>query len=266
MPIHPTAVVDPQAELDPTVEIGPYVVIEGPVRVGPRTRILAQAWLTGNTVLGADNVVYPGATIGGEPQDWSYEGAPTGVRIGDRNHLREHCEIHRATKADGWTEIGDDNFVMSQAHVGHDCRVGNGVVLATGATLGGHVTVGDRAFISGNCVVHQFVRVGRLALMRGLSRSSRDVPPFVISDYTAVARALNVVGLRRAGFDRAQIGALRQAFRILFRERTNLSVAMARVEAEVRSAEVDELLAFIRASKRGVARGSRAGGAEVGGD
>jgi len=258
MPIHPTAVVDPRAEVDPTAEVGPYVVIDGPVRIGPRTRILAHAWLTGTTILGADNVVYPGATIGGEPQSWSYAGEPAGVRIGDRNLLREHCEIHRATRAGGWTEIGDDNFIMSQAHVGHDCRLGSGIVLATGATLGGHVVVGDRAFISGNCVVHQFVRIGRLALMRGLSRTSRDVPPFVISDYTHVARALNVVGLRRAGFDRARILALRRAFRILFRTRTNLSAAMAQVEAEVRSPDVDELLAFIRSATRGVVRGSGA--------
>jgi UDP-N-acetylglucosamine acyltransferase len=263
MPIHPTAVVDPRAELDPTVDVGPYAVIEGPVRIGARTRVMAHAFLTGNAILGADNVVYPGATIGGEPQDWGYKGAPTGVRIGDRNLIREHCEIHRSTKENGWTEIGDDNFLMSQSHVGHDCRVGNGIVLATGALLGGHVAVGDRAFIGGNAVVHQFVRVGRLVMMRGLSRASRDIPPFVISDYTHVARALNVVGLRRAGFDRARIQALRGAFRILFRTRTNLSAAMARVEAEVRSPEVDEMLAFIRSSKRGVARGVRAGGGEA---
>jgi UDP-N-acetylglucosamine acyltransferase len=263
MPIHPTAVVDRRAELDPTCDVGPYAVIEGPVRIGARTRILAHAYLTGNTILGADNVVHPGATIGGEPQDSSYKGTPAGVRIGDRNLLREHCEIHRATKEDGWTEIGDDNFLMSQAHVGHDCRLGNGIVLATGATLGGHVTVDDRAFISGNCVVHQFVRVGRLVMMRGLSRTSRDVPPFLISDYTHIARSLNVVGLRRAGFGRDQIQALRQAFRILFRTRLNLTAALARVEAEVQSPEVDEMLAFIRASKRGIVRGYRAAGGEA---
>ena len=257
MPIHPTAVVDRRAELDPTVDVGPYVVIEGPVRVGARTRIMPFAYLNGHTTLGADNVVHPGAVIGHEPQDWSYKGLPTGVRIGDRNLLREHCEIHRATREGGFTEVGDDNLIMSQAHVGHDSRIGSGVVLATGATLGGHVTIGDRAFISGNCVIHQHCRVGRLALMRGLSRTSRDVPPFVISDATSEARALNLVGLRRAGFDRAAVQALRRAFRILFRTPTNLSAAIARVEAEVRSAEVDELLAFIRSSTRGVIRARR---------
>jgi UDP-N-acetylglucosamine acyltransferase len=265
MAIHPTAVVDPRAELDPTCDVGPYAVIDGPVRIGPRSRVLAHAFLTGNTILGADNVVHPGATIGGEPQDWSWKGTPSGVRIGDRNLLREHCEIHRATTEGGWTEIGDDNFVMSQAHVGHDCRLGNGIVLATGATLAGHVSVGDRVFISGNCVVHQYTRIGRLALMRGLSRASRDIPPFVIVDYTHMARALNVVGLRRAGFDRATIHALRRAFRILFRSRTNLTAALGRVETEVRSPEVAEMIAFIRSAKRGVARGGRAGVGDTGG-
>ena len=255
MPLHTTAIIDPRAEIDPSAAIEPYVVVDGPVRVGPRTRVMAGAYLAGQTVIGADNVIHPGAVLGHAPQDLSYRGDVTGLRIGDRNVFREHCEVHRGTQAGTWTEIGDDNYLMSHAHVGHNCRLGSHVVLATGATLGGHVVVEDQAFISGNCVVHQFCRVGQLAIMRGLSRASRDVPPFAISDGTHIVRGLNRVGLRRAGFDRERIRALASAFRILFRARTNLGAALARVEAEVRSPDVDHLLAFIRASRRGVGHG-----------
>jgi len=259
VPIHPTAVVDRAAEIDPSAAIGPYVVIEGPVRIGPRTRVMAGVYLAGRTELGADNVVHPGAVLGDEPQDLAYTDAPTGLRIGDRNVFREHTEVHRATQPDTWTEIGDDNYLMSQSHVAHNCRLGRGVIITSGALLGGHVVVEDQAFISGNCVVHQHCRVGRLAIMRGLSRASRDVPPFAIMDGTHTVHGLNRVGLRRAGFDAARIRALATAFRVLFRVRTNMRAAIAQVEAEVRSPDVDYLLAFLRASVRGVATGPRLG-------
>jgi UDP-N-acetylglucosamine acyltransferase len=255
VPVHRTAVVDPRAEIDPTADVGPYVVIDGPVTVGPRTRVLAGAFLTGRTEIGADNVIHPGAVVGHEPQDISYGGAETGLRIGNRNVFREHCELHRGTQPGTWTEIGDDNYLMSQTHVAHNCRLGNNVVMATGATLGGHVTVDDQAFISGNCVVHQHCRVGRLVMMRGLARAARDLPPFAIIDGTHVVRGLNRIGLARAGFDAERIRTLATAFRVLFRVRTNLAAAIARIEAEIRSPDVDHLLAFIRASSRGVAFG-----------
>jgi UDP-N-acetylglucosamine acyltransferase len=267
VPIHPTAVVDPAATIDPTADVGAFVVVAGPVRVGPRTRIMPYAYLTGRTELGADNLVHPGAVLGEAPQDLAYRDAPTGLRIGDRNVFREHCEVHRATQPDTWTEIGDDNYFMTHAHVAHNCRVGNRTIMASGALLAGHVVLGDQAFVSGNAVVHQHVRVGRLAILRGLSRASRDVPPFAIMDGTHTVRGLNRVGLRRAGFDRTRIAALATAFRILFRVRTNLRQAIARVEAEVQSPDVEELLAFVRATRRGVAMGPpRRGAAEVGED
>lgn len=255
MSIHPTAIVDARAVIDPSADIGPYVVIEGPVTIGARTRVMAGAYLTGQSEIGADNVIHPGVVLGHEPQDLAYRGAATGLRIGQRNVFREHAEVHRGTQEGTFTEIGDDNYLMSQAHVAHNCRVANGVIMATGATLGGHVLVEDQAFISGNCVVHQHCRVGRLSIMRGLSRASRDVPPFAICDETHTVRGLNRVGLRRAGFDQERLRALTGAFRILFRTRTNLATAVARVEAEIRSPEVDYLLAFIRGSRRGVAFG-----------
>jgi UDP-N-acetylglucosamine acyltransferase len=257
MPIHPTAVIDRRAEIDATVEVGPFVVVDGPVRVGARTHIGAHAVLLGSTSIGEDNVIHAGAVIGDEPQDLSYRGQPAHVRIGNRNVFRESCEVHRGSKEDGTTVIGDDNFLMTRSHVAHDCRLGNHVIVATGAAIGGHVLVDDQAFISGNCVVHQFVRVGRLALLRGLSRPVRDVPPFCLFDGTRTVRGLNRVGLRRAGFTLEQIGALQRAFVRLFRRPTNLRQAVADVEKEPCSAEVQSLLEFIRASKRGVATGPR---------
>jgi UDP-N-acetylglucosamine acyltransferase len=259
--IHPTAVVDPRAEIDPAADIGPYVVIEGPVRIGPRTRVMAHAFLTGDTHLGADNVVHPGAIVGHEPQDLAYRGAPTGLRIGDRNVIREHAEIHRATQEGTVTVVGSDNYLMSHAHIAHNCRVGDRTIVCSGALVAGHAVLEDQAFVSGNCVVHQHVRIGRLAILRGLSRTSRDVPPFSIMDGTHTVRGVNRVGLRRAGLDAARIRTLVTAFRMLFRTRQNLREAMAQVKASLQSPEVDELLAFIRAAKRGVAMGPRAGSA-----
>jgi UDP-N-acetylglucosamine acyltransferase len=267
MPIHSTAVVDPLADVDPAADIGPYVVIDGPVRIGARTRIMAHAFLTGDTVLGEDNVVHPGAILGHEPQDLAYRGAPTGLRIGDRNVIREHAEIHRATQEGTLTIVGCDNYLMSHAHIAHNCRVGDHTIVCSGALVAGHAVLEDQAFVSGNCVVHQHVRIGRLAILRGLSRTSRDVPPFSVMDGTHTVRGVNRVGLRRSGVDAARVRALVTAFRILFRSRLNLRAALVRVEAEVRSPDVDELLAFIRASTRGVAMGPRAGGGEPdGGD
>jgi UDP-N-acetylglucosamine acyltransferase len=259
MPIHPTAVIDRQAEIDPGAEIGPYVVVEGPVVVGPGTQVRAHAVLTGRTVIGRDNVIHYGAVIGDVPQDLGYRGAPTAVRIGDRNVIREHVEINRATKVDHPTELGDDNFLFGHAHVGHDSRVGNGVIIANGSMLGGHVSVGDRVNISGNCVVHQFVRIGRLAMLRGGSRTSRDVPPFAMMDWTHTVRGINRVGLRRAGFSAEAVRAVQRAFATLFRTRRNLRGALADVEAEPMTPEVGELVGFIRASTRGVCFGPRAG-------
>lgn len=264
MPIHPTAIVDARAEIDPSADIGPYVVIDGPVSIGPRTRVLAHAVLTGRTSLGSDNVVHMGAVLGHEPQDLTWIDRECAVRIGDGNVFREHSQVHRATQPGGATVIGDGNYFMVNAHAAHDCQIGNDTIIANGAMLGGHVRVGDRAFISGNCTVHQHVRVGRLAFLRGLSRTSRDVPPFCIMDGTHTVRAINRVGMRRAGMSSEQIRAVQRAFIALFRTARNLRAAMAAVEQQPRTAEVDELLQFIRAARRGVAFGPRQGDSDGG--
>ena len=257
MPIHPTALIDARAEIHPEADIGPYVVIDGPARVGPRTRVLAHATLTGWTTIGADNVIHMGAVIGGTPQDLAFAGEESYLRIGDRNVCREHVQIHRGTKPGSATVIGSDNYFMGNSHVGHNCRIGDHVIITNGAMLGGYVEVEDQAIISGNCTVHQFVRVGRLAILRGLSRTSRDVPPFCIMDGTHTVRALNRVGLRRAGFSAVQIRELQNAFVRLFSRAGNLTKAVADVESKPVSADVRYLIDFIRASKRGVCFGPR---------
>lgn len=256
MAIHPTAVIDPRAEIDAEVEIGPYVVVDGPVKIKRRTRVMAHAYITGWTEVGEDNEIHPGAILGAAPQDKAYNGEESYVRIGDHNIFREHVQVHRGTVERSSTVIGSDNFLMASSHVGHNCKLGDHLVLVNGALLGGYVEVGDRAFISGHCVVHQFVRVGELSLMRGLSGASRDVPPYSIVDWQNRVRGVNSVGLKRAGFDECRIRDIKESFRILFRKGRNLSLAVKEIEAkENNSADVLALLEFIKSSKRGVCFG-----------
>jgi UDP-N-acetylglucosamine acyltransferase len=250
--IHPTAIVSGEAAVDSSVEIGPYVVIEGPVRIGAGTRVMAHAVIRGSTTLGARNVVHPGVVLGGEPQDLAFLGAESFLTIGDDNVFREHAQVHRGTVPDSATVIGDGNYFMNNAHVAHNCRIGNSTIVAGGALLAGHVQLDDRAFVSGNCVVHQHVRIGTLALMRGLSRTSRDVPPFCLVDGTHTVRGVNVVGLRRAGFSTERIAAIRAAVNALFARPVHLGRALDRLEAAAMSDDVRQLVTFIRASKRGV--------------
>jgi UDP-N-acetylglucosamine acyltransferase len=257
MGIHPTAVIDPKAEIHSHVEIGPYVVIEGDVRIGCGTRVMAHVCLTGWTEIGENNEIHAGAILGDAPQDKAYRGEETYLRIGAHNIIREHVQVHRGTGAGSSTLIGDHNFLMANSHVGHNCKLGNQVVLANGALLGGHVEVGNSVFISGNCVVHQFVRIGDYALMRGLSGTSRDVPPYSIIDWQHTVRGVNVLGLKRAGFDEQRIRKIREAFKVLFRKGRNLSLAIKEIEERGRANEdVSTLLDFIKSSKRGVCFGA----------
>ncbi len=256
MPIHPTAVIDPRAEIHAEAEIDPYVVIRGPVRIDRGTRIMAHAYVTGWTEIGAENEIHPGVVLGDAPQDKAYHGEETYLKIGNHNVFREYVQVHRGTAAGSSTVIGDDNFLMATAHVGHNCRLGDHIVIANGALLGGYVEVGNHAFISGHCVIHQFIRVGELSLMRGLSGTSRDVPPYAIVDWQHRVRAVNVIGLKRAGFDERRIRAIKEAFSVLFRGGRNLSLAVREVETDGKiTSDVAALLDFIKSSKRGVCFG-----------
>jgi len=256
--IHPSAVIGNEVELAPGVEVGPFCMLDGRIRIGAGTRLVGHVTVLGVTEIGEGNVIHPNVVIGDEPQDLAYNGGPRRVKIGDRNIFREGVTIHRGSKHGDVTIIGDGNFFMQNSHVAHDCRIGDGTIIAGGALLAGWAEVGDRALVSGNCVVHQYVRIGRLAMMRGLSRTSRDVPPFCMMDLTHTLRGINVVGLRRAGIDTTSIRALRNAFAMVFGSRQNLRLALDRLEMNgPHPAEVNELIAFIRASKRGVAFGPR---------
>lgn len=254
--IHPSAVIGPEVELAEGVEIGPFCYLTGRIKLGPGTRLVSHVTILGDTELGAANVLHSNVVIGDEPQDIEYRGGPRAVRIGARNIFREGVTVHRGSEHGERTVIGDDNFLMQNAHVAHDCRIGSRTIIAGGAILAGWVEVADQAIISGNCAVHQYVRIGRLAFLRGLSRTSRDVPPFCVLSETHTVRAINVVGLRRAGIAPARIAALRQAFKRLFGGRRNLKLALAELaENGPRGAEVEELVEFIRQSRRGVAFG-----------
>jgi len=256
MSIHPTAVIDPKAEIDSEVEIGPYVVVEGPVRIKRGTRVMAHAYLTGWTEIGENNEIHPGVVLGDAPQDKGYKGEETYLRIGAHNIFREYVQVHRGTATGSSTTIGNENFLMACSHIGHNSKVGDQVILANNALLGGYVEVGNSVFISGNCVVHQFVRIGDYALMRGLSGTSRDVPPYAIVDWQHTVRGVNVIGLKRAGFDDKRIREIREAFRILFRKGRNLSLAIKEINSRGNiNGDVLALLDFIRSSKRGVCGG-----------
>jgi UDP-N-acetylglucosamine acyltransferase len=250
--IHPTAVIHPKAKLDSSVTVGAYAVIDEAVEIGPRCIIGPHAYLTGITSIGAENQFHAGCVIGDAPQDLKYDGTPTRVRIGDKNVFREHCTVHRATKPDGETVIGSNNFLMQNSHVGHNCVMANHVILAGGALLAGHAVVQDRAFISGNCLIHQFTRIGTLALMQGGAAISQDLPPFTIAMGYNTICGLNVIGLRRAGFTPKQRLQLKAAYRLLFRSGKNLRAAVAEAQRQFPDGPARTLIDFVATAKRGV--------------
>jgi UDP-N-acetylglucosamine acyltransferase len=252
--IHPTAIIDPKAQLDPRVEIGPYAVIDAHVSVGPNCRIGPHVYLTGHTRIGANNRFYAGCVVGEAPQDVKYKDEPTELRMGDNNLVREGATVHRSAKLGEATVIGSNNFLMVNSHVGHNVVLGNHVILANGALLAGHVVVGDGAFISGNCLVHQFVRVGTLAIMQGGSAISRDLPPYTVARWGNGMCGLNVIGLRRAGLSADERLELKKLYHKLFRAAENLSTAAAAARQEFTSAPAKIMLDFIATAKRGVCR------------
>jgi UDP-N-acetylglucosamine acyltransferase len=251
--VHPTALIDPAADLADDVQVGPYVVVEGPVEVGPGCVLKAGAHLIGPLRLGPGNQVYSHAVLGEQPQHTKYAGEPTGLEIGEHNIFREHVTVNRSTTPGKPTQVGSHNFFMANVHIAHDCRVGNRCILANGALLAGHSVLEDGVCMSGNTAVHQFARVGRLAMIGGVSATSMDLPPFLINQYINVVAGVNVIGMRRAGVCNAGIDAVRKAFHLIYRGDALLSHSLAEVEKQLgHVAEVAELVAFIRASKRGV--------------
>ena len=259
--IHPTAIVDPRAELAASVSVGPYSIIGAQVTIAEGTSIGAHCVIEGRTTIGRDNRIFQFCSIGAIPQDKKYGGEPTALEIGERNTIREFCTFNLGTAQDSAvTRVGSDNWIMAYVHIAHDAQVGDQTVLANNATLACHVHVGDWVIVGGLTGVHQFVKIGAHAMIGFASAVSQDVPPFMLVDGNPLAvRGFNVEGLRRRGFTPARIAAVKQMHRLLYREGLTLDDARARIAALAEAspearAEVDAMLAFLARAQRGIAR------------
>ncbi|MBE9503999.1 MAG: acyl-ACP--UDP-N-acetylglucosamine O-acyltransferase [Proteobacteria bacterium] len=254
--IHKTAIIDPNAEVDDGVEVGPYAIIGSGVKIGAGTVIGPHVLIKQDTFIGSDNIFEHGASIGGEPQDLSFKGQKTYVKIGNGNTFREFSTIHRATKKEGATSIGDNNYFMAYAHAGHDCQVGNSTIISNCTGLAGHVHVEDYAIISASVGIHQFVKIGTMAMVGALSRINRDVLPYtLVEGNPAVTRGLNSVGLRRKGYSAESRSALKKAYKILCRSDMSIPKALDKIVSEIEAVdELKHLIAFVKESQRGIIR------------
>jgi UDP-N-acetylglucosamine acyltransferase len=251
--IHPTAILSSTCRIADDVAIGPHVVIEGNVEIGPGCVIRPFVHLIGTLRMGRGNQVYSGAVLGERPQHLKFADEETRVEIGDHNVIREHVTIHRGTTDRYVTVIGSRNFLMAGSHIAHDCVVGDYCTLANGALVGGHCILDDRCILAGNAAVHQRCRIGRLAMLGGISATSKDVPPFIIQQGINCVAGVNVIGLERAGVAPEAIQAIKQAYRRLFKDGLTTSTALARIEAESGQLdEIQELVSFIRNSSNGI--------------
>ena len=261
--IHPTAIVGQDVQLGESVEIGPYCIVDDHVTLGAGTRLLAQCHVASYTTMGENNVVYPFASIGHDPEDYAYDPAqgPSYTRIGNNNKFRENVTINRGTHVGTETVIGDGCFFMANTHVAHNCVLGNGVIMVPFSGLAGYCEIGDRCLISGLSGMHQFCRMGRMAVLSGGSTISMDLPPFMIGDgRNGGVRGFNIVGMRRSGFSPETIRAIKDLYDIFFRHGLNMPNAIAKAKAEVPDLpEVREFITFIETSKRGVLPGNHHG-------
>ena len=256
--IHPSASLEGDVTLEEGVIIGPHCIIDGtigPVRIGEGCRLIGNCYVTGPTTLGRENTLWPGSAIGGPPQDVNFDPmtAGSGLIIGDRNIFREGASVHRG-KTEMPTRIGDDNYFMANAHAGHDCVLGNHIQIANGGLLGGHVTVGDRVILGGNAGVHQFVRIGTGAILRGVSGASLDVPPWCIHYDIGKVAGLNLIGMRRCGMSDDEFSRRREVFRIMYRQGLSMPSVVKQLREEGDAVAV-EYADFIESSERGVACG-----------
>ena len=254
--IHPTAVVHPKAEIGFGCEIGPYCVVGADVTLGSGCCLHSHVVIDGHTVLGEENQIFPFASIGLKSQDLKWKGGLTRTQIGDRNTFREYVTVNSATGDGESTRIGSQNHILAYSHVAHNVTLGNHVIMSNVATLGGHVLVEDYAIIGGLAAIHQFCRIGKMSIIGGCSKVVQDVPPFMMADGNpAETRTINKVGLERNGVSVEAQSALKQAYKILFREGLTISNALARVEAKLADVpEIEHLLQFIRTSERGIGK------------
>lgn len=255
--IHKTAIVSAKAEIDEGVNVGPFCIIGEGVVIKSGTRLISNVVVEGSTEIGEGCIIHPFATIGVAPQDLKYKNEKTGVKIGKNNIIREYVSIHRASVGgDGFTEVGDSNFIMAYVHIAHDCKIGNSTVMANAATLAGHVHVEDYAVIGGLVAVHQFTRIGAYSMVGGFSGIGQDIPPYTMaSGARAKLYGLNAIGLKRHGFTDEAINNLKRAYKILFREKRTLKEALKKIKSEMpETPEIKHLLEFIEKNKRGICR------------
>ncbi|MEM8866485.1 MAG: acyl-ACP--UDP-N-acetylglucosamine O-acyltransferase [Planctomycetota bacterium] len=258
MSIDPYAIVHPTAQVGPGVEIGPFSIVEPGAIIGPGCKISSRVTIKSGVTLGEQNTVEEGAVLGGLPQHLSPPDSPGPVIIGDRNIIRENVTVHRAMKAEGETRIGNGCLLMVASHVAHDCTVADGAVLTNNVMLGGHVSVGSRAFLGGGSAVHQFCRIGRLAMVGGMARVAQDVPPFVMVDGgTGLIVGLNRVGLRRAELSRTELADLKSAYQIIYRSGLSLEDRLAELDATYSDGAAAEFAPFFRQGGRGFVRERR---------
>ena len=258
--IHPTAVINSQAQLHPTVRVEPYAVIGEQVTIGANTVVGSHAIIDGLTEIGRDNQIFPGAAIGLEPQDLKYKGANSRVIIGDRNRIREYVTINRATNDGEATALGNDNLLMAYSHVGHNCLIGDEVIIANSVAIAGHVTIESMAIISGVLGIHQFVHIGRMAMVGGMSRISRDVPPYMmVEGNPAKVRSLNLTGLKRRGLSNNEIRELKKAFSYLYLKKMPVKDAIAQLDLLSDNKHIKHLQHFIQLSLDDGRRGLIAG-------
>jgi UDP-N-acetylglucosamine acyltransferase len=260
-PIHPTAIIEPGAELDSSVSVGPYSIVREHVRVGAGTRIGPHCVIEGRTTIGRDNRIFQFCSLGAAPQDKKYAGEPTELHIGDRNTIREFCTFNLGTAQDtAVTRVGDDNWIMAYVHIAHDCQLGDKTILANNATLAGHVHVGDWVIIGGLTGVHQFVKIGAHAMAGFASAVSQDVPPFMMVDGNPLAvRGFNIEGLRRRGFGPERIAAVKQMHRLLYRDGLTFEQAKTAIAAladanPLLGDDVAMMSGFLASATRGIAR------------
>jgi len=261
--ISPLASVDPQAVLGDDVSIGPFCVIGPHVRIGPGNRLANNVTVIGHTTIGEGNIVFPNVVIGADPQDVSYKGEPTRVEIGHHNQFREGVTVNRATtKENGLTRVGNCNYFMANSHIAHDCVVGDSVILANGALLGGHTHVDNRAIISGNVGVHHWVTVGAYSFIGGMSRIVHDVPPFMLVEgHPSIVRCVNLVGVKRQGFTADEIASLSETHRLIYRAKMGLEHAREILESHSHlNVRVEHLLNFIDMQRKGAHGRQRDGG------
>ena len=254
--IHPTAIINKNAEIDEDVYIGPYCIIEDKVKIGKGTKLLMHVVIQGNTEIGENCTISPFASIGGPPQDLTYKDEDTTVIIGNNNIIKDYVTINRGTThGGGITTVGNSNFIMAYVHIAHDCKVGNNIIMANCATLAGHVEVDDFVIFGGLCAVHQFCKIGKYAFISGLTGVPKDIPPFIIAAGSrSKPYGLNVVGLERRGFSKEEISKLKKAYRMIFRSALPLDTSLKIIQEELEGENIDELINFIKSSKRGICR------------